>query len=128
MAQRKMELSDEKCRLCEIHGFTADHKCTEHMHYHAAAMSSSAATAYRASLDLIFAHVADIHTLMLKIIADKYGHSIEEMLATVMADPEWKNIYLHPILKTMTYFELPPVPSTEEKVLPEKMIVRRKKK
>ena len=119
MTSREMELSDEKCRLCEIHGSPADHKCTEHMHYHAAAMSSSAATAYKASLDLIFAHVADIHTLMLKIIADKYGHSVEEMLATVMEAPEWNNMYLHPTLKAMTYFELPK---------PETMVVRRKKK
>ena len=120
MTSRKMELSDEKCRLCEIHGSPSDHVCAEHMHYHSAAMSSSSATAYRASLDLIFAHVADIHTLMLKIIATKYGHSVEEMLETVTNDPEWKNIYLHPVLKTMTYFELPPKP--------EKMIVKRKKK
>ncbi len=122
-----MELTDEACRLCRIHAaagrsdLPADHKCAEHMHFHAAAMSSSAATAYKASLELIFAHVADIHTLMLKIIAEKYGHSVEEMLETVRSDEEWNSIYLHPTLKALTYFEVP-----EEK--PKKMRLIKKKK
>ncbi len=130
MTSREMELSNEACRLCKIHAaagrsdLPSDHKCVEHMHYHAAAMNSSAATAYKASLELIFAHVADIHTLMLKIIATKYGHSVEEMLATVREDEEWNSIYLHPTLKSLTYFE---VPSAEEEK-PTKMTLKRKTK
>jgi hypothetical protein len=126
MTSREMEISDEACRLCRIHAVAgrsslpADHKCAEHMHFHAAAMSSSAATAYKASLELLFAHVADIHTLMLKIIATKYGHSVEEMLATVMEDEEWNSLYLHPTLKALTYFEVPEKPT--------KMTIRKKKK
>ncbi len=129
MTSREMDLSEDSCRLCKIHKavdrsmLPEDHKCAEHMHYHAAAMSSSAATAYKASLELIFAHVADIHILMLKIIADKYGHSMEEMIKTVMEDEEWNSIYLHPTLKTLTYF---PLPNKEE--VPTKMTIRRKKK
>ena len=127
-----MELSEEKCRLCEIHGAAADHRCAEHMHFHAAAMSSNAATAYKASLELIFAHVADIHTLMLKIIADKYGHSVEYMLATVKEAPEWNNLYLHPVLKALTYFELPPAPAPApapvEEAKPPQLTIRRRKK
>ncbi len=130
MTSREMELTDEGCYLCKIHAsagrsdLPADHKCADHMHYHAAAMSSSAATAYKASLELIFAHVADIHMLMLKIIAEKYGHSVEDMIETVRENEEWKSIYLHPTLKTLTYFpipESPPLPAT-------KMIVKRKTK
>ncbi len=129
MTSREMELTDEGCHLCKIHAsagrsmLSADHKCADHMHYHAAAMSSSAATAYKASLELIFAHVADIHTLMLKIIAEKYGHSVEDMIETVRENEEWKSIYLHPTLKTLTYFPIPesPLPGT-------KMIVKRKTK
>jgi len=113
MTSREMELSNSACRLCQIHAsagrstLPGDHKCAEHMHYHAAAMGSSAATAYKASLELIFAHVADIHMLMLKIIADKYGHSVEEMLETVRENEEWNSIYLHPVLKSMIYFPVP---------------------
>ncbi len=113
MTSREMELSDSACRLCQIHAsagrstLPGDHKCAEHMHYHAAAMKSSAATAYKASLELIFAHVADIHMLMLKIIADKYGHSVEDMIETVRENEEWNSIYLHPVLKSMIYFPLP---------------------
>ncbi len=130
MTSREMELTDDACYLCKIHAsagrstLAADHKCADHMHYHAAAMSSSAATAYKASLELIFAHVADIHMLMLKIIADKYGHSVEDMIETVRENEDWKSIYLHPTLKTLTYFpipESPPLPVT-------KMIVKRKTK
>ncbi len=130
MTERRMELKEDKCRLCEIHGSaTADHRCAEHMHYHAAAMSSNAAIAYKASLELLFAHVADIHTLMLKIIADKYGHSVEEMLLTVQSNPEWNNLYLHPTLKALTYFELPPAKQEEESTtLPTKLTLKRRKK
>ncbi len=125
-----MDISEEACRLCRIHAFAgrsdlpAAHKCAEHMHFHAVAMSSSAATAYKASLELMFAHVADIHTLMLKIIATKYGHSVEEMLETVRSDEEWNSIYLHPTLKALTYFEVP----EEETGKPKKMRLIRKKK
>ena len=119
MSQRKIEFTDEKCRLCELHGSSMDHGCADHMHYHASQMSSDAAFAYRASLDLIFAHVADIHTAMLNIIAAKYGHSVEEMIKTVMECPEWNNLYLHPTLKALTYF---PLPMEEMKIT-----IRRKK-
>ena len=56
---------------------------------------------------------------MLNIIAAKYGHSVEEMIKTVMECPEWNNLYLHPTLKALTYFPLP----MEEK----KITIRRKK-
>lgn len=128
MTSREMEFSDEACRLCKIHAsngrssLPADHKCADHMHYHAAEMSSDASVAYKASLELIFAHVADMHTLMLKIIADKYGHSVEDMLATVMNHEEWNDIYLHPVLRSLTYF---PVPADNK---PMKIVVKRRPK
>ncbi len=128
MTSREMEFTDEACSLCKIHSaagrstLQADHKCAEHMHYHAAAMKSSAAISYKASFELIFAHVADIHMLMLKIIAEKYGHSVEDMIETVRENEEWNSIYLHPVLKSMIYFPLPEVEETK------KMIVKRKVK
>ncbi len=123
---REMLLDSDQCKICsmiaEENGTEEPtHTCKEHIHYHAKTLDKSADACYKASLELIFAHVADIHMIILKVLSAKYGHSVEEMLDTVMTSPEWKNIYLHPALKTLIYFD----DITEETKAPS---VRRKKK
>jgi hypothetical protein len=104
--KRKLTLDDSPCRLCtDAHPEETLHSCKEHMHYHARALKDDAAIAYKTSLSLIFAHVADIHMVMLNALSKRYGHDVSDMLNTVMEDPDWKNIYLHPVLKRMVYFE-----------------------
>jgi hypothetical protein len=103
---RQLTLDDSPCGLCvTAHPGETLHTCKEHMHYHARALKDDAVTAYKASLSLIFAHVADIHMVMLNALSKRYGHSVADMLATVQQDPDWQNIYLHPTLKRMVYFE-----------------------
>ena len=129
---REMALDSEPCKLCtliveaEEESPPPDHTCKEHIHYHAKTMETSADACYKASLELIFAHVADIHMIILKVLSAKYGHSIEEMLNTVTQSPEWKNIYLHPVLKTLVYFENLTTPDEPEKATTH--TIRRKKK
>ncbi len=103
---RTLTLDDSPCGLCAIlYPDETLHSCKEHMHYHVSALKDDAATAYKASLSLIFAHIADIHMIMLNTLSKHYGHSVEEMLEVVRQDPDWNNIYLHPTLKRMVYFE-----------------------
>lgn len=126
---REMALDSEPCKLCALIATDKepDHTCKEHIHYHAKTMETSADACYKASLELIFAHVADIHMIILKVLSTKYGHSIEEMLETVTQSPEWKNIYLHPVLKTLVYFENLTTPD-EPAVAATAPSIRRKKK
>ena len=132
---RSMKLDETACRICaaiiEEQRETAEdpsailgpeHGCIDHMHYHARSLEESADECYKASLELIFSHVADIHMVILKILSEKYGHSVPDMLATVMKHKEWKNIYLHPTLKSLIYFDninptqppLPPLPALKK--------------
>lgn len=127
--KRSMKLDETACRICseiiEEQRSKADdpsqilgpeHGCIDHMHYHARTLEESADECYKASLELIFSHVADIHMVILKILSEKYGHSVEDMLATVMKHKEWKNIYLHPVLKSLIYFDAidPPLPALKK--------------
>jgi hypothetical protein len=61
--------------------------------------------ALSACLHLVFQHTADVYTTMIEIIAEKYGHSSEEMLSAVMEDERFKNIMLNPVLKGLDYFK-----------------------
>ncbi len=130
---RSMKLDETACRICsaiieeqrekaedpsQILG--PEHGCIDHMHYHARTLEESADECYKASLELIFSHVSDIHMIILKILSEKYGHSVEDMLGTVMKHKEWKNIYLHPVLKSLMYFD--PLNKEEEPHLGEAKI------
>ena len=108
--QREMDLDESACRICSLIAEEQElpdpeHSCLDHMHYHARTLEKSADECYKASLELIFAHIADIHMVILKILSARYGHSIADMLKTVMNHDEYKNIYLHPVLKSLVYFD-----------------------
>ena len=66
--------------------------------------------AYAASLHLIFKHVADFHTAMLEIIAEKYGHDVEEMVNVVQEDSRIKDMVVNPVISGLTIIEQKDVP------------------
>ena len=72
--------------------------------------------AYAASLHLVFKHVADFHTAMLEIIAEKYGHDVDELVKVVQEDSRIKDMTVHPVisgLNIITQKDVPvPVPET----------------
>ncbi len=108
--QREMDIDESACRICSLiaeeQGLSdPEHSCLDHMHYHARTLEKSADECYKASLELIFAHIADIHMVILKILSARYGHSVSDMLKTIMDHDEYKNIYLHPVLKSLVYFD-----------------------
>ena len=71
-------------------------------HYHAKRCREDPQIAYKASLQLIFAHMADFHMYVLDCIAKKYGHTPDELVSTIRESPEWKTMYVHPTLRQFT--------------------------
>ena len=105
--KRTLTVDDGPCPLC-VNAYPGEtlHTCKEHMHFHAQELKESSLNAYKASLSMLFAHVADIHMVIMKIISRQYGHSVDDMLRVVLSDPDWTNLYLHPTLKRMVYFDI----------------------
>lgn len=115
-------------------------------HYHKLACERDPKIAYKASIQLIFAHVADFHMYILDCIARKYGHTREELVETIREAPGWETMYIHPVLKEFTNnlelsskrtepeskprrkFKLPVVePEPEPEPQPQPKIIKKKK-
>lgn len=89
--------------------------------------------AYAASLHLVFKHVADFHTAMLEIIAEKYGHDVDELVKVVQEDGRIKDMTVNPVisgLNIITQKDVPETPVPDPPVVAEapkkKLIVKRK--
>jgi hypothetical protein len=66
---------------------------------------TTAPEAFKASLEIMFCHMADMYDVVLTVLAEKYGHSKEEMMATVAAHPSFQSIPRHPVLDSLGYFD-----------------------
>ncbi len=53
----------------------------------------------------INAHCADMLITMLDIMADKYGHSTNDLIDVVKGDDRWKAVTEHPVLNSLGYFD-----------------------
>ena len=51
------------------------------------------------------AHCADMLITMLDIMADKYGHSTNDLIDAVKGDDRWKAVTEHPVLNSLGYFD-----------------------
>jgi hypothetical protein len=58
-------------------------------------------------IQIVSAHTADVLVHVMKIISEKYGHSMPEMMETVRTHPAFHAIQMHPILTT-DFFTVPP--------------------
>jgi hypothetical protein len=65
---------------------------------------ATAPEAFKASLEIMFCHMADMFNVVLDVLAEKYGHSKEEMLATLVAHPSYQSLPRHPVLDSLGYF------------------------
>jgi hypothetical protein len=65
----------------------------------------SAKSAYTASLHVIFAHVADFHELVVRVISEKYGIPEEEILKVVMEHPDYTAMQVSPVIQSLGYFD-----------------------
>ncbi len=70
--------------------------------------------AYSASLHMLFKHVADVHLLMVEIIAEKYKLDADEIIQTVQNDQRMKELPINPTLESLTYIEKKDI----EKIVP----------
>ena len=51
------------------------------------------------------AHCADMLITMLDIMADKYGHQVNDLIDAVKGDDRWKAVTEHPVLNSLGYFD-----------------------
>lgn len=58
-----------------------------------------------AVINMLNCHMADMFITMLTIMGDKYGHTIDEMIDAVKADPRWDAVQTHPLVKSLSYFD-----------------------
>jgi hypothetical protein len=65
----------------------------------------TAPEAFKASLEIMFCHMGDMFDIVLTVLSEKYGHSKEEMLATLVAHPSYQSLPRHPVLDSLGYFE-----------------------
>jgi hypothetical protein len=73
---------------------------------------STAPEAFKASLEIMFCHMSDMFDIVLTVLSEKYGHSKEEMLATLVAHPSYQSLPRHPVLDSLGYFEEADLPKT----------------
>jgi hypothetical protein len=102
-------------------------------HYHKKACEEDPKIAYKASLQLIFAHMADFHIYILDCIARRYGHTRDELVDTIRGSPGWNTLYIHPVLKEFTNnlhlsSRYDVMPAEEAPAEPVKVVRRRKVK
>jgi hypothetical protein len=59
----------------------------------------------KATMDIVSCHTADAFSAVLSILCEKYGHDLEEVIETIKAHDTWKSLTLHPLIKSLTYFD-----------------------
>ncbi len=72
---------------------------------------STAPEAFKASLEIMFCHMGDMFGVVLDVLEEKYGHSKEEMLATLVAHPSYQSLPRHPVLDSLGYFGAEDLPA-----------------
>jgi len=61
--------------------------------------------AMNAVSNVLMCHVADMFMITMDVMSRKYGHSVEEMINTIKEDATWKEASIHPVIKSLTYFD-----------------------
>jgi hypothetical protein len=88
--------------------------------------------AYAVTLNLLFKHIADFHTNMIAIIAEKYALDAAEMIGVVCEDPRYQQMLQHPVIESMGYFSkedlAKQIPAAEVAAEPKKVVMKLKKK
>jgi hypothetical protein len=77
---------------------------------------STKSEAYKATLEIMFCHMADMFEVVVDIIAEKYGHSKEEMIATVKTHPAFEMLRTHPVIDGLNYITEAELPVAAEAV------------
>ena len=78
------------------------------------------------AFNVMIKHMADVQVTLCKIIAEKYGHDVEEMMEAVVGDPRWYAIEQPDLLREIAVFEAKPE-AKPELVKPKKKAIKVKK-
>lgn len=57
---------------------------------------------HRASLLMLFKHVADIHITVVEVIAEKFGLDVDEIHTALTEDPRWQTMLENPLISDLT--------------------------
>ncbi len=75
--------------------------------------------ALRASLLILFKHVADVHVTVVEIIAEKFNLNADEIHKTIVEDPRWNDMLVNPLIVDLTASvqenSIPPKPAPKKK-------------
>lgn len=58
--------------------------------------------ALRATLLMLFKHVADVHVTLVEIVADKFHLNVDDIHSAITEDPRWQNMLVDPLVTDLT--------------------------
>jgi hypothetical protein len=58
--------------------------------------------ALRASLLMLFKHVADVHVTLVEIVAEKFDLKVDDIMNVVTEDPRWQTMLVDPLITDLT--------------------------
>jgi hypothetical protein len=58
--------------------------------------------ALRASLLMLFKHVADVHVTVVEIVAEKFNLKVEDIHQAIQEDPRWTELLVNPLITDLT--------------------------
>lgn len=60
--------------------------------------------AFKAAMEVLFAHTADVFSCIVDIIADKYELNPDDIMETVVNHPKYTSLSVHPVINSLSYF------------------------
>jgi hypothetical protein len=60
--------------------------------------------AFKAAMEVLFAHTADVFSCIVDIIADKYELDANQIIETVIHHPQYTSLSVHPVINSLSYF------------------------
>lgn len=60
--------------------------------------------AFKAAMEVLFAHTADVFSCIVDIIADKYELDANDIIETVIHHPQYTSLSVHPVINSLSYF------------------------
>lgn len=60
--------------------------------------------AFKAAMEVLFAHTADVFSCIVDIIADKYELNADDIMETVVNHPKYTSLTVHPVINSLSYF------------------------
>lgn len=61
-------------------------------------------TAFKAAMEILFAHSADVFTCIVDIIAEKYELEVDDIMKTIVSHPKYTGLSIHPVIRSLSYF------------------------